>query len=164
MRASFQASITNEAGNTLRAAPQALFVVPNIPPRANAGNNVFESVFSDIYKIGSTCRVVNVINVKPPGSIIIYWAVTTKGSEVNLYIFNNIGRRIQPSFSNNNYTMDIFHNPETLSSTTAPFTSILSFVVPNDKSTYEFRAFTTAGNHNINFPQTYQNCQVVTSN
>ena len=160
MRASFQASITNDAGDTLRATPQALFVVPNIAPRGNSNNNFFESVFSDIYKIGETCRIVNVINVQPTGSFALIWVVTTKGSGVNLQklIFSNRKFKVLPI--SDDYTTDVFHNPKSTSSTRALFTSTLSFVVPNDKSTYQFRAFSTTGGRNINLPQTYHHCGV----
>ena len=63
MRASFSANITNDVGLTGLASPRALFVEPNIPPHDNNITGNILVPLEDIYKIGSTCRLVFVLSI-----------------------------------------------------------------------------------------------------
>ena len=172
MRASFQASITNDAGDTLRATPQALFVQPNIAPRGNL-NGFYNIVFEDIHQIGDTCRLVLVGNVTSNTAFFaVEWAgflnKSTTRNVINTYtlqVRNNILQFGENLRDGSSLGLSYESLPTTVVSSAGensppnPFTVTIYVDINSNENSYRFRFGSIAGTSDAQ--QTYRHCGVV---
>ena len=166
MRAIFTATTTNTAGVPTTATNQGLFVQPNIPPRANAGNATFETALQDIHQIGDVCRAVMVVNINATAPIQYVWRVAAGNTVAvrRINLLSSLALSDENFETGHNYDIDGFHNPpDSVPTVRTPFTDTLYFTVPNDADNNETYRFTFlvpgAGLRlTIDFPKTYRRC------
>ena len=168
MRASFSASITNDAGVAGEASPQNLFVLPNIPPHDSSIDGSIQVFLEDIYKIGSTCRLVFVVGINTAdnnyrfswrnyinSSVGVTWFLTALSPSRILMPFVN--RRNAAPEGVMSQASDTIRNSNNL----IAFTSTLYFDIPDtDRNSYEIGI---GGTNASLLRKTYRNCQLVPS-
>ena len=151
MRASFQASIINDAGLTGETSTQNLFVVPDIEPfRDNNNRGKPNIVFEDIAQIESTCRIVIAFNVDSstsPGAG--YSIVANPGNSfvsLNTLLQTTGEIRIRPNRAVDAADLSALGistyrvETRTLSSNQSVFLALFSVdTISNSNNTYRFR-------------------------
>ena len=169
MRASFSASITNDAGLTGEASPRALFVQPNIAPRGNL-NGFYNIVFEDVYQIGNTCRLVVAGNIDDPISVFFYgWVANVNNSDTPLIsttvVDRNDGNGLSPgntphSIENLGFSFNIQDRYTQLVNNGNPNVLILQVVYIDIVSTSNSYRFSVGVSTTFASSKTYHNCGV----
>ena len=156
MRASFSASVTNDAGLTGEASPKALFVVPDIEPIDIS--SLFAIMFEDIYQIGDTCQLVLAVNFRPTGPFTFYFRDIKDD-----YIFGVSARNSGSVFSVTEYPSLVnFYSaksfrPARLSSLRDEFITTFFLTIPKENNAMHM--FNAAWSSRVD-SQTYHHCGV----
>ena len=164
MRASFSASITNDAGLTGRASPRNLFVEPDIAPRGDlSGYNIF---FEDIYQVGNTCRLVIISAINYNSSFTLRLDITRNQSEKRERLIQVLSNGVLTIYNlNSNYGDDVLtFSPSSLTYTFGTNQLfVISLTVPSDNSNYSLRISAIGDLKEGARTKTYNHCQLVPS-
>ena len=161
MRASFGASITNNAGLTGKTSSRALFVQPDIAPRGDLSGGNFAIRFSDIYQIGDACQLVLAVNVTPTGPFTFsLFDINNNNFTIVVRANRNLFLDITNSSLLNFYPTKSFQ-PASLSFVKEPF--IITFFLTIPKGSNAMHRFRVSVDTVRVDSQTYQHCGVAPS-